>query len=625
MLKRASLSEQNPQFEISTVTQTAPAGPFGRMRREARRREQFTRLGIVLMALVLSAVAAVPFFFMGRVYEPHGKIEIQMPVTHDMHLHFEQMKSFYNGVASGEVYPRWEEDTNRHFGAPTTSYYPPGIYYLTSLFFAVFGDWWLTLLSTYWLMMLGSAVAIYFYARQTMSRRAAGVTMAAYIFMPYHILDQYQRGAMAELLGFVWMPMIMLFGERLFRSPKASGGKGAGVIDLKSKLQYRLANMAGLAASYGAFLWSHPPTAYQFTLAFGLCVLILAVRRRDIKGLINVGVSVAIGLALSGAYLISAAVEQDLIRHEYVSENWPYHTTYVFFHDLPYRDPHMGFFNLIDATWIAAVVGIAVTGGALAVFGRKRRLISGALAERVVLWVVMGCFVAFMMTRASYYLGGRYVPKIDIGVFTWRMLSISTFAVALLTGACVEAAIRSRRQKRKAAFWSVTGASLLAACGGIAVTVVLVVRPMYLAPAFETAFEHFNLAMVPRTAPEDPRQLPHLDEVQMDSGKGSVEIERWDPQRRLLRVSLPEDDRLFVRTFDFPGWSATVDEQPAEIITSPDLGEIVLDLPAGDHVVALEYATTPIRRAGNLMTIASSIAVLLMAAVGSMSARRARG
>src|SRR6185369_13727515 len=99
-----------------------------------------------------------------------------------------------------------------------------------------------------------------------------------------HLLDQYQRGAMAEMLGFIWMPLMLGAGERLMgewrgRSGaaglregegseggeegggEAGGGKGEG-------WGKRLRWVMVLGASYGGFIWSHPPTAYQFSLGF---------------------------------------------------------------------------------------------------------------------------------------------------------------------------------------------------------------------------------------------------------------------------------------------------------------------------------------------------------------------
>ncbi|HJQ25560.1 MAG TPA: hypothetical protein VKA60_16690, partial [Blastocatellia bacterium] len=81
--------------------------------------------------MALSTIAVVPFFFMGQP-ESGTASGLRMPATHDMFLHFDQMRSFYEGLSSGAVYPRWEADSNRGFGAATPSFYPPGVYYLTA-------------------------------------------------------------------------------------------------------------------------------------------------------------------------------------------------------------------------------------------------------------------------------------------------------------------------------------------------------------------------------------------------------------------------------------------------------------------------------------------------------------
>ena len=114
--------------------------------KEHAAKERRTRLFIALLCIGLSAVAVVPFFFFGHSEAGGGSFELRMPTTHDMFLHYDQMRSFYNGLAAGEIYPRWEEETNRGFGAPTTSYYPPGIYYLTSACYVVSRDWTAALL-----------------------------------------------------------------------------------------------------------------------------------------------------------------------------------------------------------------------------------------------------------------------------------------------------------------------------------------------------------------------------------------------------------------------------------------------------------------------------------------------
>ncbi len=588
------------------------------------------KLALTLLCVSLSAIATVPFFFMGKYPEGKSGPIFRMPTTHDMHLHREQMNSFYNGLRSGEIYPRWEEDTNRGYGAPTTSYYPPGVYYLTSFCYLILRDWLRALLGTHLILMIASAAAIYAYARQVMSRRGAAVAMAAYIFLPYHLIDQYQRGALAELTGFVWMPLMLLFGERLFRdfrnvAPEEEDHLETTEKDMESygsarpgsrSLSDRLLNASGLAVSYSAFVWSHPPTAYQFTLTFAIFVLLFFLVRRDWKGLLYLGGAMAVGLALSAYYLYPAAIEQNLIRHEYIAQSWPYHDSYVFVYSEPYATIHRGFFALIDGTWTFNAVLIVVAAGAILL---KSKSVSLSLRQHALVWLVLGCFASFMMTKYSYPLG-RFIPEIEIGVFSWRMLAITTLMLALLAGALMQAALNARRQVRRAARIAFTSLSLFITIGSVIFSAAAVAAPMATMPAFVRSLEHWNVATIPSTAPENIEDLTRGDQAELTSGNGRVSIDRWDPEHRHLSVELIAPDQLHIRTFKFPGWTANIDGHPADILMGQQSGEIVLDLEAGTHQITLDFLDTPPRREARWVTISAFL--FLMCVVILSFARR---
>ena len=582
---------------------TTPAKPVAEANEKlVAANERRNKLLIGLLCVGLSAFAVVPFFFMGRSETGGAAMELRMPVTHDMFLHYDQMRSFYNGLAAGEIYPRWEEDTNRGFGAPTTSYYPPGVYYLTSAFYAITQDWLRAVLDAHLAMMIAAAAALYIYARQAMERGAALAAMAAYIFLPYHMLDQYQRGAMAELLVFVWMPLLLLFGERLIKTPSQA-----------TKQRPMLFSIVGLAASYGAFLWSHPPTAYQFTLGFGAYVLVLGVLRKDWKGLAAVGAAMALGIGLAAVYLLPAAIEQNLIHKEHVTQTWPYHKTYIFVHDLYNSDVHSGFFKLIDSIWITGTAVIAV--GAITLLWSRRRALAAApaLKQRVSLWIMLGGLASFMMTSASMPVG-KLIPKIDIGVFAWRMLSITTLVVALLVGAFTQAAVDAAARSARSDRLLFASLAVLTVVGGAGLSAVAVARPMIDAAVFEPESEHLNLATIPSSAPADPTGLPDgVPRAELATEEnGEVFVDEWKPHHRVMRASLKEDDGLLVRTFNFPGWTAAVDGRQVPIKTSENLGNIEIELRAGTHRVTLDFLETGARRAFRIVTLFSFVVLIAL-------------
>lgn len=579
----------------TTKTQNSAGRKYNNATNESERN---TRLLIALLCIALSALAVVPFFFMGRSDQGDLGLTLRMPTTHDMFLQFEQMKSFYNGLAAGEVYPRWEEDTNRGFGAATTIFYPPGVYYLISAFYAITGDWMRALLDAHLAMMVASAAAMYLYAREVMGRRAAVVAMAAYIFLPYHVADQYERGALAELLSFVWMPLILLFGERVMNQ------RG------ERRLAGKLVCVAGLALCYGGFLWSHPPTAYQFTLSFALYLAVKTVMTRQWKGLFWVGAGMSLGLALAAAYIVPAFLEQDLIHREFIADVWPYHKTYIFVHDLYSSNLHRSFFQSLDAMWVFGALVIAMSA-LLIKFKARESIVGGELRRRAKLWIALGSFTCFMMLKLSQPLG-VLIPKIDIGVFTWRMLSMTTLVMALLAGTFAQAAINAGHNHPRRERLVLASVAFVVLVGGLAFSAGVAANQSS-ALVFVPESEHLNFTTLPRTALADPEELPdNAPAAELAGERGAVRVERWDPEHRKISVELQGEDRLLIRTFNFPGWTATVDGRRAEIVTEGEIGNIGIELQPGNHEVSLDFLNTPVRRAGEIITACSFGLVLLL-------------
>ena len=571
-------------------------------RRTESRREW---LAALLLCLLVSAVAALPFFYIGE-DRAVGCCGGEVPITHDAWMHFNQMQAFACGLAAGRVYPRWDEATYGGYGAPALSFYPPGAYYLTSFWYLVTRDWQRVWLLTWWTMLFASGLALYAYARELLGHRAALFAMTMYVVMPYHLLNQYQRGALAEQLSFVWMPLCLLFAERLGAQAAWPADRAAGAAATAADATARRpgclrSQVCGLALCYGAFLFSHPPTAYQFTLVFGVFIAGLALWRGQWRALALLAAALLFGAMLAGAYFIPAFLEQALIHANDISETWPYHTTYVFDFQQT-RFNHFDPFTVrLDFLWACNAVALLLAARVLfrwsPAFRQSLRLTKQNDAANA-LWLAAGVFASFLMTRYSAPLG-RLIPKLEIGVFAWRMLGLTSLVVALLAGLCAQAALQEAGKAQRLALAAVAWLLLVGALG---VSFWKVVWPVVRSEAFRANPAHYNFATLPVQVPRDAPPMPEAQFA--NAGAGEIEVFVWQPEFRRLRVRANRAEQLQLRTSDFPGWTAWLDGCAVPITRGP-LGNITLVVPAGTHELVLDFRATPIRRAANWLTLAS--------------------
>ena len=397
------------------------------------------------------------------------------------------------------------------------------------------------------------------------------------------------------------MPLILLISDRLIKDKSGDDGS-------KSSSSTLLC-VAGLALAYGGFIWSHVSTVYQFSLVLGICLPLLALLRKNVKGLVYSGLGMTIGLGLSAAYLYPAWREKNLIHNEFIGKSWPYHDSYVF----PMNDyafSNWDFFTRIDDIWILNTCVILF--GALAVLvllGRhKTTLQIDWNVNRF--WFVAGIIPTFLMMRVSYNLSLR-IPMIDIGVFSWRMLGITSIVACLVIGASLQAARILRREQHLVKARLLAGFAIFLLLSGAGVSIYLVIFPMYDVQAFEASDSHLNWASLPSTVHSEPEDLPDYQEkVRLLEERGEVRIDRWATEHRVIHTVTTGPAKLWVRTFNFPGWEATMDGKHVEIESASEIGEMLIRLPAGEHNIVLDYSGTPVQKRGSLVTIISAAFVV---------------
>src|SRR5262249_15114946 len=188
----------------------------------------------------------------------------------------------------------------------------------------------------------------------------------------------------------------------------------------------------------------------------GPCFVVWAIRMKRRRRLLIIGCALGFGMMIAAAYFLPAVAEQSLVNYDDVERTWPYHASYVYdFAQKVYDHAGDSFFSRLDRIWTFNALAILLLGGAV-VIGAYRSyeaykpnsdpIPDSDLGRRVWLWAWAGLIACFLMTKYSKPIG-RLIPKIETGVFSWRMMALRSFAVAMLAGACFE--VRSAAFGRK--------------------------------------------------------------------------------------------------------------------------------------------------------------------------------
>ena len=114
-----------------------------------------------------------------------------------------------NAFRNGQFPVRWVSNLGFGYGYPLFVFYPPFVYYLGEIFhllgFSLIDSIKIVML----LGMFASGWAIYVLAKEFTGKLGALLTAVFYLYLPYHSVDLYVRGALAEFWSFVWVPLIL--------------------------------------------------------------------------------------------------------------------------------------------------------------------------------------------------------------------------------------------------------------------------------------------------------------------------------------------------------------------------------------------------------------------------------
>ncbi|MCC7352512.1 MAG: hypothetical protein IT330_02050 [Anaerolineae bacterium] len=552
--------------------------------------------------------------------------------TDDGAHHIFRLLSLDLALRSGHLGTRWLSYEGFGYGFPVLNFYAP-LGYLPGLAFHLLGAGFVTSLElTIATGLILAALAMYAFARELLGSWGGALAAVAYTWAPYHLADAWTRGALAELLAFVWLPLLLL---ALWRSVRAEGR------DRLWPILWGGMCLAGLILTHNLTVILAAPVL----VAWGFLLLLVEVgearaRRRCLRDFIVMGL---LGVALSAAFWLPALAESKYVWAGQVPvefSKWAGVLT---------PPPH-----LIAETWAhrytpaqgtralhalgQAQVAVAALGLAVAIWRWQRLGRTARLA--LPLFVGLALLALFMQSAWSRLLWSA-IPGLLLLQFPWRWQTVGVLTLAVVGGYAGQAAgmldvdhEARRGVQLNAPTASTKQVALIALLALVLMSGALPNIPWERGniPATDTPFRNENVNLGSMAMYDFGRglwlrehgsdwmfeympvwvQVPRADFF-LSAGPGAtnepplaaqVILGRQTPLERAFRVTAPASWRLQLHQFYFPGWQASVDGQVRAATPTGSLGLAGIDVPAGEHQIVFRFSPTNVRRFGWALSLA---------------------
>ena len=516
-------------------------------------------------------------------------------------VYFLQM--FDAALRDGALYPRWAADMVFGYGYPVWLILAPLPYYLGELFHLLGFNFVNAVKTVDAVGLVASGLAMYLFASRILGKDAGLVAAVAYLFIPYHIVDLYVRGAQAEYLAFIFPPLVMWALYELVAA--------------------RRAVFVPLAAfSYAALILTHAQIAVIFSPVIGAYVLMLWIIYGQqgtslLSFLVLPFLSILLGLLLSATFLLPVALEQRYLKPESLIGG--------------FFDFHQHFLNpsqLLSPFWGYGYAGI--NGGdqfslqlgilplflaALAIYGAWRNR-DRVLSAHLIFFGMVSLVAIALMLSPSAPLWDFAAPIIAFVQFPWRLLIVTALTLAFISGAAL------RVFPSQDAYPAALVVSLL-----LALAMFPNAQPQYTDAPFTyntlMDFEVQNHELLGETiwSQQRPDDSPLVEQYRagkltqkavVTAGNATVELVEHRSQGDTVRVTASEPSHILFYTRYFPGWQMTIDgETTKNFGPYGEQGLIGVLVPAGTHIVTTRFGDTAPRQIGAMVSLLSLIVAVV--------------
>lgn len=497
---------------------------------------------------------------------------------------FEMDKCF----ADGQIPCRWVPDMGYGYGQPMFNFYSAFPYYLGIVIrmVAPISIMW-TVKLLFAISLVGGAVGMYLLVKELWGEWSGVLSAVLYTYAPYHSLDVYVRGALSESFALMLLPFLWLSFYKLIR-------RGS------------FKNVFCAAITFGLLLSTHNVSSLMYAPITVIWVVFWIIKTKNYSAIKNIVLSGALGIGVASFFILPILLESKYVQIGWLTTdylNFRAHFTTIY---QLFISRHWGYgpsvFGPVDDLsfaigWPNWWLGIPLVAVVYFWFKDKTKRSWAVLTLGLLFFAG---FFAFMTHERSIPVW-LAIPTLAIVQFPWRFLGLTIFLLSVASGALA------------------TGKYMKYIVGFIVLLSIGLnfnfFKPQYFflkdtdqtklsGEQFVIQQKSAILDYLPITAPVAPKEAAFSDPL-VASGSGVVKNYSKRSNSFFFDVEAYGPVKVQVPVMYFPGWKIIDGNKEIPAYPQGKYGLITFEVPEGKYIIQGRLTDTPVRKAGNALTVIS--------------------
>lgn len=545
----------------------------------------------LFLYFILSVFAILPFFASGF-FTVHDDTQVA------------RIYVMAKSLSDGMFPVRWVQDLGYGFGYPIFNFYSVFPYYLGGIFVNFGLDVLLATKTVFIIAIIFSGISMFLLVKNFFGKTAGLVSAITYLYFPYHAVNTYIRGDLAEIFAYAFLPLVFL-----------------GFFKIHEKEGSAKFNIIISSAALSAVIISHNLSfvmAFLFVFLFAIFSLIFGKQRTRLA--ISYGAILIIAFLLSAFYSIPAIFE---MKYSNVMS--------IIGGGSDFRDHFVCITQLWDSPWGFGGSAPGCIDGMSFKLGKINILLVGLAFVLFIIkfnknkdkrFMMSFSFLAFIISAfmtLSYSELLWNMPFMNFLQFPWRFLNFAGLFIAMIAGFLiwqVEKLLNNRTSM-------------------ILALIIILLTLFYNLRLFEpktihdrTSSYYTNEAYIKWTVSKiSDEYLPHnftkpktqsvlrSSPIEIIPAVGTVEVLKNKTQELQAKINLEEDGTVRINKAFFPTWKVYVDEKNSPYIAGND--GLYLSLQKGQHNMLVRFVSTPVEKLANILSIVGLL-ILFTGIIGKL-------